>query len=356
VTTELHTAAGENGDQAVAEPTEKMSMAQAMRSALAGALADDPSVILLGEDIADPAGGVFKVTAGLSTEFGKDRVRATPIAEQAIVGAAIGAAIGGLRPVAEVMFFDFMTVCMDQVVNHAAKLRYMSGGRTPVPITIRTIVGGGRFGAQHTQSLEALFMHIPGLKVVMPSTAADAKGLLTSCIADDDPCLFIEHMGLIFTQKEQVPVGHHEVPLGVAAVRRHGDDLTIVTYGAQILPTLLAAARLAEEGINAEVIDLRSLVPLDLQTVLGSVSRTKRVLITHAATQFCGPGAEVAARISEELFGELRAPVARLGGRYVPNPFSSALEALPTADEIVDVSRQLVHAAGPDRLRTLEEA
>ncbi|HEV7862841.1 MAG TPA: transketolase C-terminal domain-containing protein, partial [Acidimicrobiia bacterium] len=243
--------------------TAEMTTAVAMNSALDLALAADPKVLLLGEDIADPAGGVFKVTKGLSTRHGQDRVRDTPIAEQSILGAAIGAALAGYRPVAEVMFYDFITVAMDQLVNHAAKVRYLSGGQHPVPITVRTVVGNSRFGAQHSQSLEAWFMHTPGIKVVFPSTPSDAKGLLASCVFDDDPCLFIEHVALHYSQKELVPTGDHRVPLGQAAVRRAGDDVTVISYGAQMPGVLAAADTLAGEGISAEVIDLRTLVPLD---------------------------------------------------------------------------------------------
>jgi pyruvate/2-oxoglutarate/acetoin dehydrogenase E1 component len=319
-------------------------MAAALNDALDQALAADDTVIILGEDIADPSGGVVKVTKGLSTKYGAHRVRATPISEQAIVGAAIGAAIGGYRPVAEVMFFDFMTVAMDQVVNHAAKLRYMSGGSTPVPITIRTMIGGGRFGAQHTQSLEAWFMHAPGIKVVMPSGAADAKGLLTAAIEDHDPVLIIENSALMFNPKEPVPEGRHVVPLGVATVRRPGDDVTIIAYGTQVAAALDAATALAAEGISAEVIDLRSLVPLDVPAVLASAAKTRRVVVTHNATRFCGPGAEIAAIVHEELFGELAAPVVRLGAPYAPIPFAEPLEVFPVSEGIADACRRLVKA------------
>ena len=323
----------------------EMTTAVAMNSALDLALATDPKVILLGEDIADPSGGVFKVTKGLSTRHGPQRVRDTPIAEQSILGAAIGAALAGYRPVAEVMFFDFMTVAMDQFVNHAAKFRYLSGGQHPVPVTVRTVVGNSRFGAQHSQSLEAWFMHTPGIKVAFPSTPSDAKGLLASCIFDDDPCLFIEHVGLHYSQKEPVPIGDHRVPLGRAAVRRPGDDVTVVSYGAQMPGVLAAAETLAGEGISVEVIDLRSLVPLDFPTVLGSVARTGRAVVVHGAIRFAGPGAEIAATITEELFGQLARPVVRLGARYVPTPFlASGLESLPVAADVVEAVRRLAAA------------
>lgn len=320
----------------VSVPTETMTMAVAMNSALDWALENSADVVLLGEDIADPAGGVFKVTKGLSTKHGTDRVRATPIAETAIVGAAVGAAMTGMRPVAEVMFVDFTTVCIDQITNHAAKLRYMSGGATTVPLTVRTTIGEQRFGAQHTQSLEAWYMHTPGIKVVMPSTAADAKGLLTSCIFDDDPCLFIDNVSLLYSQKGEVPTGEHRVPLGRSAVRRTGSSATIVSYGAAVHTSLAAAETLAGQGIEVEVIDLRTLVPLDLEPVIESVYKTRRALVVHDAHTFCGPGAEVVAQVTEAAFGELLAPVKRLGAGYSPAPYApSGLDFHPTEQTVV---------------------
>ncbi|MFJ8001275.1 alpha-ketoacid dehydrogenase subunit beta [Streptomyces sp. NPDC096310] len=320
-----------------------MTMAVALNSALDLAMAEDDKVMVIGEDVADPAGGVLKVTKGLSTKYGADRVRATPISEQAIVGAAIGAALGGYRPVAEVMYMDFIAVCMDQIVNHAAKLRYMSGGASTVPLTIRTCIGMQRFGAQHTQSLEAWFMHIPGIKVVMPSTPIEAKGLLASCIADDDPCLFVENFSMAFSQKEAVPVGAFRIPLGEAAVKRAGSDATVITYGAAVHTALEAAEQAAAAGISLEVIDLRTLVPLDWDTVLQSVGRTRRAIVLHDATSFSGPGAEIAARITEELFGDLLAPVKRLGAAYAPAPYApSGLPFLPTSADVVEAATRLV--------------
>ncbi len=322
-----------------------MSFGEAINHTLDLALESDERVFLLGEDIADPAGGVVKATAGLSTKYGPERVRATPISEQAIVGAAIGASLAGMRPVAEIMINDFLMVCMDQVANHAAKLRYMSGGRTNVPITIRTMTAGnvGSFGAQHSQSLEAWLTHIPGLKVVFPSTPADAKGLLTSCIEDDDPCIFFESMRLYFTPGE-VPMGHYTIPLGLADVKREGSDLTILSYGWALAEALAAAEQLAEEGVSAEVVDLRSLVPLDRETILSSVAKTRRALVTHSAVQFCGFGAELAALINSELFGDLAAPVARVGAKYSPIAFSQSLEALhfPNATDVCSAARRLL--------------
>jgi pyruvate/2-oxoglutarate/acetoin dehydrogenase E1 component len=328
-------------DTTVTEET--TTLAAAVNQALAEAMEADPKVILLGEDIADPAGGVMKATQGLSTRFGTERVRATPIAEQAIIGAAIGASLGGYRPVAEVMLMDFFAVCMDQVANHAAKLRYMSGGRTNVPITIRTAVGGGRqFAAQHSQSLEAWMMHIPGLKVAVPSTPRDAKGLLTSCIFDDDPCIHMESMMALYTPGP-VPAGSFSIPLGVADVKREGTDVTVVTWGWQVQEALAAAEAVETDGTSVEVLDLRTLVPLDRAAVLESVARTRRLLVVHAATQFAGPGAEIAAMVQKELWGQLAGPVERLGAAYAPVPFAAELEhaLYPNRDTIADAIRKM---------------
>lgn len=327
-----------------------MSMAEAVRDAQALALERDPSVFLIGEDIGDPPGGVFKTSLGLQTQYGKHRVRATPIAEQAIIGAGIGAALVGMRPVAEIMFCDFTGVCMDQIANHAAKQRYMSGSATNVPLTIRALVGGGigGFGAQHSQSLEAWLLHIPGLKVVYPSTAVDAKGLLTSCIYDEDPCVHLESMKLTFGVREEVPAGEYRIPLGVAKVRRPGTDITLISYGWQVQQCLDAAAELEKEGISAEVIDLRSLVPLDYHRVLDSVRKTGRALVVHAATEFCGFGAEVASTINSELFSKLKAPASRFGASYAPIAYSRAIETaqIPAAQSISGRVRELVSYKG----------
>ena len=318
-------------------PGRALTFGQAVNEALDQALSLDERVVLLGEDIADPAGGVFKTTLGLSTKHGAHRVRTTPISEQAIVGAAIGAALAGLRPVAEIMLMDFLAVCLDQLANHAAKLRYMSGGRTGVPLTIRTQVGGGLgFGGQHSQSLEAWLTHVPGLKVVCPATPADAKGLLTACIEDDDPCVFMETLTLLFAGEGPVPEGRHLVPLGSADVKRAGSDVTVVAWGRTVADSLAAAETLAGEGLSVEVVDLRSLVPLDLDAVLASAARTGRVVVAHAATRFGGFGAEIASLIHEHLHDQLAVPVTRVGARYAPTPFTPTLEAalLPSADRI----------------------
>lgn len=333
------------GSPAPAAGTRQLTFAAAVTDALDIALGRDERVVLMGEDIADPAGGIVKVTHGLSTKYGRHRVRPTPIAESAIVGAAIGASLAGMRPVAEIMINDFLEVCMDQVANHAAKLSYMSGGRTRVPLTIRTLTAGfvGSFGAQHSQSLEAWLAHTPGLKIVYPSTPFEAKGLLLSCIEDDDPCIFFESMRCYFTPGP-TPEGYYTIPLGVADIKRSGTDLTIISYGWPLVDALAVAEELALEGINAEVLDLRSIVPLDRAAILESVARTRRALVVHAAVEFGGFGAELAALIHQNLHRSLKAPVARVGARYTPVPFSQALEGLhfPTKTRIAEAVRALV--------------
>lgn len=315
----------------------RMNMSQAIALALHEAMEIDSSVVALGEDIADPqGGGVFKCTTGLSNAFGTERVRSTPIAEQAIMGAAVGAALAGLRPVAEIMLMNFITVAMDQVVNHAAKLRFMTGGQTHVPLTIRTATGAGfGTGGQHADYLEAWFAHTAGMKVVAPSTPADAYGLLLSCIFDDDPCLFVESLPLYFAMGE-APVPGERVPLGKAKVVREGSDVTVISYSRTMLEVLAVAKELEQQNISVEVIDLRSIVPLDMDTVLASVARTGRAVVAHEAQVDFGVGAEIASRVHRELFGQLRAPVGRVGAARSPVPFSKALEDafIPTRQRI----------------------
>jgi pyruvate dehydrogenase E1 component beta subunit len=316
-------------------------MREALNLALSEALAADPDVLLIGEDLADPGGGISQVTKGLSTRFGTDRVRDTPISEAAIVGAAVGAAMAGMRPVAELMIMDFVSIALDQLVNHAAKARFMSGGLLSVPLTVRTAVFGGiGSGATHSQTLESWLAHIPGLKVAIPSTPADAKGLLTSCIFDDDPCVLVENVAL-YGATGTVPEGDHRVPLGVADVKRGGQDVTIVTYGRTVRDALVAAEVLAAEQIDVEVLDLRSLVPLDTAAVLESVGRTRRAVVAHHATRFAGFGAEVASTINEELFGVLEAPVGRIGARFAPIGSAPTLEAavMPSVAILADAVR-----------------
>jgi pyruvate/2-oxoglutarate/acetoin dehydrogenase E1 component len=312
---------------ATAAAPQTISFTDAYRLALDEALGADPSVILLGEDIADEeGGGVFKVTKGLSTKYGKHRVRTTPIAEEAIVGAAVGAALAGMRPVAEIMLMNFVTVAMDQIVNHAAKLRFMSGGQTHVPITIRTRTGaGGGTAGQHSDMLEAWFAHVAGMKVVVPSTPADAFGLLVSCIFDDDPCLFIED-SMTRAQTGPAPPPGHRIPLGKANIVRSGDDVSVISYGRPIRDALTIAEKLAGEGISVEVVDLRTISPLDTETLLKSVAKTRRAVVVHEAPRSFGVGAEVAARIQENLYGDLAAPVIRVASRDVPVPFAKVLE------------------------------
>jgi acetoin:2,6-dichlorophenolindophenol oxidoreductase subunit beta len=326
--------------------SDTVTVREALNRALDEALAGDSRVLVLGEDVADPAGGVSGVTKGLSTKYGTDRVLDTPISEAAIVGAAIGAALDGMLPVAEIMIMDFIGIALDQIANHAAKLRFMSGGRTPCPITVRTAVFGGLgSGATHSQSLEAWFMHIPGLKVVVPSTPADAKGLLTSCIFDPDPCVFMETV-ITYGARGPVPTETgYAIPLGKADVKREGRDVTVVTYGRGVFDALTAAEQLDGDGIDVEVVDLRTLVPLDVPAVLASVGKTKRAVVAHYATRFAGPGAELAATISHDLFGVLTAPVERVGARFTPIPAASALEAavFPSAAAIADAVRRTMH-------------
>ncbi len=321
-----------------AQPGESITFRQAINQALDQAMAADERVFVMGEDVADSAGGgVFHITEGLSTKYGEDRVRNTPIAEEAIIGAAVGSAIAGMRPVPEIMFFDFIGVCFDQLANHAAKLRYMSGGRTPVPMTMRiNMVGGTPIGAQHSQSLEAILMHTPGLKLVYPSTPYDAKGLLLACIADEDPCVFVECTSLMM-RRGPVPSDPYTIPLGVADVKQAGDDVTIVTYGRMVADALKAAKELSGQGVSAEVIDLRSLSPLDMDTVLTSVARTRRAVVVHEAVRTCGAGAEIATRIHEELHGQLHGPVLRLTAPDSSVPAAPGLVGVfyPSAKDIV---------------------
>lgn len=315
----------------------RMNMSQAINLALHDAMAMDESVVVLGEDVADPqGGGVFKCTAGLSDAFGTERVRSTPIAEQAIVGAAVGGALAGLRPVAEIMLMNFITVAMDQVVNHAAKLRFMTGGQTNVPLVIRTATGAGfGTGGQHADYLEAWFAHTAGIKVVAPSNPADAYGLMLSCIFDDDPCIFVESLPLYFVQGEP-PVSGERVPLGKAKVVKEGSDITIVTYSRTMLEVMAVATALEKEGVSVEVVDLRTISPLDMDTVAASVRKTGRAVIAHEAQVDFGVGAEIATRLHTELFNELKAPVGRVGAARSPVPFSKALELefIPTKERI----------------------
>ena len=317
----------------------QLTFLEAIRSGIHEEMNRDPSVYLFGEDIA--LGGPFGVTQGLAEEFGTNRVVNTPISEGTVMGLAIGAAAVGLRPVVEIMFIDFITLAMDQLVNHAAKLHYMSGGQLRIPLTVRVQCGiSGTMGAHHSQSLESWFAHVPGLKVVMPATAADAKGLLKAAIRDDNPVVFIEHRGLYWT-RGQVPDGDHVAEMGKAAVVRQGDDLTIVALGKMVQTSIEAAEELAAAGISVEIIDARSIAPLDLETIANAIKKTGRLVIVHEAVEQGGIGAEIAAKVQQEAFYYLNSPIIRVAAPLAPVPASPALEKyfLPGKDRIVRAAR-----------------
>lgn len=305
---------------------------EALREGLQEEMRRDERVFLLGEDIAE-FGGTYKVTEGLLAEFGPERVRNTPISETAIVGAALGAALLGMRPVAELMYIDFSTVAMDQIANQIAKIRYMFGGKAKASLVIRTQGGAGRSsGPQHAQSLEAWFCHTPGLMVVMPSTPYDVKGLIKESIRNDNPVVFIEHK-LLYNEKGPVPEEEYLVPIGKADIKRKGSDVTLVATSRMVLRALKAAEALAEDGIEAEVLDPRTLVPLDEETILQSVKKTGRLVIIHEAVKRGGYGAEIQAVVSEKAFDYLDAPVKRVAAANTPVPFAPALENFVIPDE-----------------------
>ncbi len=321
------------------------------RAAVAAGIAQemrrDPNVVFVGEDVG-AAGGVFKTTEGLLAEFGPERVRDTPISEQAIVGAVMGAAMTGLRPIGELMFSDFFAVAWDMVANQIAKTRYMTDGQVALPLVLRTANGAGlRFGAQHSQSVENWAMAIPGLKVVAPSNPADVVGLMAAAIRDPDPVIFCEHKGL-FADKGEVPDGEHLVPLGKAAILREGSDVTVVALAAMVPRALAAADRLQNDhGISAEVIDLRTLVPLDVSTILASVEKTARLATVEENPRLLGWGAEIASIVVDEGFWSLDAPIVRVTTPHIPLPSAAALEdaAIPSVDRIVEtIHRRLEEA------------
>ncbi|MGQ9500700.1 MAG: alpha-ketoacid dehydrogenase subunit beta [Anaerolineae bacterium] len=320
----------------------ELTIVEALREALAEEMSRDPTVFLMGEDIGR-ANGVFNVTAGLQDEFGKERVIDTPISEAGFTGMGVGAALTGMRPVVEILFCDFMTLAMDQIVNQAAKLHYMTGGQAKVPLVIRTLMGAGRgAAAQHSQSLQAWVAHIPGLKVVMPSTPYDAKGLLKSAIRDDNPVIFFEDK-MCYQIKGPVPVGEYTIPLGVADVKRSGDDVTFVATSSMVQVALSAAEALAQEGISAEVVDPRTLKPLDKETILNSVKKTGRAVVIDEGHLSYGVTAEIAAIIADEAFDYLDAPVKRLGALDVPVPMTPVLEqaTVPNVEQLVATARSL---------------
>lgn len=319
------------------------TLIEAIREALYEEMRRDERVIVLGEDVG-VKGGVFRATEGLLREFGEPRVIDTPLAESAIVGVAIGAALNGLRPVAEIQFADFIHPAMNQIMNEAAKLRYRSNGAWGCPIVIRAPYGAGVHGGlYHSQSLEALFCHIPGLKVVVPSTPHDAKGLLKTAIRDEDPVLFFEHKRYYRRIKGEVPEQEYTVPLGVAEVKRPGDDLSLITYGGMVHTALEAAEALAQEGISVEVLDLRTLVPLDKEALAASVKKTNKAVILHEDTKTGGFGAELAAILAEELFEDLDGPVVRVAAPDTPVPYSPPLEEafIPQVEDVVAAVRKL---------------
>lgn len=320
----------------------KMNMIEAINKALHDAMEADPTVLVLGEEVGDvQEGGVMGVTKGLSTKYGEDRVKSTPISEQAIIGAAIGAAVGGYKPVAEIMLMNFISVPMDMICNHAAKLRFMSGGQTGVPIVIRTMTGSGfSTGGQHSDYLEAWFAHTAGIKVVAPSNPDDAYGLMRAAIDDPDPVLFIENLPSYWTPG---PVSFERVPIGKAKVAREGTDVTVVAHSLMVTHALAVAEKLAGEGVSVEVVDLRTISPWDRETVLASVRKTGRALVVHEAVKQFGIGAEIASVINEECWGALKAPAQRLGAAFCAVPFSKPLETAfaPQPDTIAAAVREL---------------
>lgn len=320
----------------------KMTYAEAIRDAMRIKLEEDPNVLIFGEDVGK-FGGCFGVTGTLCNEFGEDRVRDTPISEGAIIGCAVGAAATGLRPIAELMFIDFLTVGMDQLVNQAAKMRYMFGGKITVPMVVRLPAGAGaQAAAQHSQSLEAWLTHVPGLKVVYPSTPQDAFGLMLSSIEDDNPVMFIEHK-MLYAVSGDVEDGKKKIPLGVADVKREGKDVTVIATGKMVNEALAAAEELAKEGIEVEVVDPRTLYPLDKETIFNSVRKTNKAVVVTEENKRGGYAGEISAMISEEIFDALDAPVVRIGALNTPVPFSPKLEKyiIPDSVDIIKGIRKL---------------
>lgn len=330
-------------------PDERLiTYSNALNEALREEMVRDKSVFVLGEEIGvwGDGGGVFGVTKGLAKEFGRSRVRDSPISEEGIVAVGVGAAATGMRPVVELMYGDFLPLAMEPLVNQAAKMRYMFGGQAQVPMVLRSNVGaGGGKAAQHSQSLETWIMHVPGVKLAMPSTPYDAKGLLKTAIRDNNPVVFLEHKLLYFT-KEVVPREDYTVPFGVARIRRPGKDVTVVAMQAMLNKALLAAEKLAQEGIEVEVIDPRTLVPLDIESIVESVRRTNRLLICHEAVERAGWAGEVAMQVVEHAFDFLDAPIVRVCGKNVPMPYSASLEnmVIPNEEDLVSAIRQMIAA------------
>jgi pyruvate/2-oxoglutarate/acetoin dehydrogenase E1 component len=314
-----------------------ISFAQAVRTAIREEMKRDEKVILFGEDVGQ-YGGVYGATTGLQREFGEDRVRDTPISEMAIGGMAVGAALAGYRPIAEIMYVDFLAHASDAIVNNAAKWRYMSGGQFTLPLVVRSPGGGGAgYAAQHSQSLEAWFAHIPGLKIVMPGLPRDARGLLKAAIRDDNPVLFIEHKAH-YGYKGEVPAEEEVIPLGVADVKREGKDVTLVSWSKTLTFALEAAEQLAQDGIDVEVVDPRTLQPLDSQTICSSVAKTGHLVVAHEAVTFGGFGGEIVAQVTEQAWDSLKKPPLRIGAPFVPIPYSEPMEmfVIPQVADIVE--------------------
>jgi acetoin:2,6-dichlorophenolindophenol oxidoreductase subunit beta len=325
----------------------KVRYRRALNEALREEMRRDERVFLIGEDLRDPWGGTYKVTENLSIEFGEERVLNTPIAENGIIGAALGAALTGMRPVAEMMYLDFCLLAMDQLVNQVPKIRYMTGGQAQVPLVVRLVGGGYKSSAaQHGQMLEAWFAHVPGLLVAVPSTPADAKGLMKTAIRLNDPVIFLEHKSL-YLETGEIPDGDHLVPFGRAEIRREGSDVTIVAWSKMVGLALEAARRLAEEGIDVEVVDPRTLVPLDEEAILASVAKTGRLVVVQEAPRRAGFAAEIVATVCESASDHLRAPVRRVAGKDIPLPMAPNLErqVLPQVEWVVDAVRETVAAA-----------
>lgn len=324
--------------------SKRISVSAAIREGMHEEMTRDENVIMVGEDLGK-MGSPFALTLGFLDEFGPNRVIETPISELGFTGMAVGAAMRGIRPVVELMYNDFISVSLDPVMNQAAKLRYMTGGQVTIPMVIRAPMGAGRRNAgQHSQCLEGLFAHIPGLKVVCPSTAEDAKGLIKSAIRDDDPVIFLEHK-LLYAKREEVPKGEYTIPLGEADVKREGSDLTIITWSRQVFFALDAAKELEEIGINVEVLDLRTLVPLDWEAIKKSVEKTNNVIIVEESVKRGGFGGEISAQIMEELFDELDSPVERVSGLNIVSPFSPPLEDanFPQVEDIVEAVKRVLN-------------
>ncbi len=322
----------------------KISISAAIREGMREEMLRDENVIMVGEDLGR-MGSPFAITLGFLDEFGPNRVIETPISESGFTGMAVGAAMRGMRPVVELMYVDFVSVAMDPVMNQAAKMRYMTGGQVKVPLVVRAPMGSGRRNAgQHSQCLETLFTHIPGLKVVCPSTAKDAKGLIKAAIRDDDPVIFLEHK-LLYARKEEVPEEEYIIPLGKADVKREGKDITIITWSRQVYFALEAAEELAKEGIDAEVLDLRTLVPLDWEAIRESVCKTHNVVVVHEGVKRSGYGGELSAQITEELFDELDSPVTRVAALNVVPPFAPTLEDafFPHPEDIVKAVKKVLN-------------